>query len=367
MYKVLMFGTEKSSNIVASMLKDDVEILAYIDNDKNKWGSRKNDKIILGPHEIGCFEYDYIVIGDHFNTDICEQLLNIGIDKNEIFQYYLFLDNNLNYYKWKISDFVLKYRAKAEVLNTGMFYSWVGFKADACIKKAFNFAFSSQDLFYDYLTVKYLLKNWPEKTDEVRYVFIGLSYYSFQYDMSLSSMRHNVVLYYDILKEAHHFDNIEGVYEDYAINKEIADKLLRNRDNRMYGFKWNMTNLDEYEDKWSVGKKQAEIDCNKDYPETVAENIEIFQKYLELLKDYSIKPIVVVYPASKYYYKNFSEKIEQEFHGIINEMRERYNFQYLDYFRKELFNDEDFGGVSYLNYYGAIKFTKLLNEQMDWS
>lgn len=74
----------------------------------------------------------------------------------------------------------------------------------------------------------------------------------------------------------------------------------------------------------------------------------------------------MIFPASKYYTKYFSERIENEFRSIINEIGKLYDFQYIDYFRSELFTDDDFVDVSHLNGDGAEKFTKILNNLIKW-
>lgn len=88
--------------------------------------------------------------------------------------------------------------------------------------------------------------------------------------------------------------------------------------------------------------------------------------YLKMLIDSNIKPIVVVFPASKYYAKYFSQRIENEFHSIIKDLQDKYEFQYIDYFRSDEFEDEDFLDVSHLNHKGATKFTQILNDTIKW-
>lgn len=63
---------------------------------------------------------------------------------------------------------------------------------------------------------------------------------------------------------------------------------------------------------------------------------------------------------------NFSLLLEREFQSIIKAFKKEYDFQYIDYFRSEKFNNEDFEDVSHLNPKGAEKFTEILNEIIDW-
>lgn len=252
------------------------------------------------------------------------------------------------------------------MLATGISYTNSGLKADILNRKCFKFSIPSQDIYYDYNIVKYIIENYIDKLEELKYIIIGLSYYSFQYDLSVSAMKNKVILYYNILKDAHHFKEAKNIYMEYEVNENIASKILKKDKNGFYNFNWNSQLLKDTKDKAYIGKTQAELDCNKNYPETVKENTQIFKDYLKLLKEHNIKPIVVVFPASKYYTKYFSKRIEEEFQSIINEVSKEYDFQYIDYFRSDLFDDEDFQDVSHLNPKGAEKFTKILNEVIDW-
>jgi hypothetical protein len=166
-------------------------------------------------------------------------------------------------------------------------------------------------------------------------------------------MKDKTVLYYRHIKLSHNKQNIEQLLDGLDESVKIARLILNfNSDNQPMIY-WNNSNQ-IYTLNETRGKEQAQLDCSKDYPETVCENTQIFMKYLQLLKDYNIKPVVVVFPASKYYTMYFSD--------IISEVIKEYKFQYIDYFRSELFADEDFRDVSHLNEKGAEKFTKILNE-----
>ncbi len=362
-----MFGTGNLSSIIENLLNDKVNILAYVDNDHNKWNSKKNDKYIISPDKIANYDYDYIIIASQFNEEIYTQLLLMNIDKRKIFQYSKFMDNYWNYCKEYINVFKSHLDGFFEVLVTGISYALFGFSEKKCIKRTLKFAFSSQDLFYDYNIIKYLIKNYKYEMSNVKAVIIGLSYYSFQYDMSLSAMKSKTVMYYEVLKDSHHFKEIQRVYEEYDINKSIGDKLLRKNKDGKYDIQdMEDEKINVFENMELIGKQQAKRDCNKNYPNTVKENVEIFEAYLNLLMDNDIKPIVVVFPATKYYTSHFSERIEQEFKNIIEKVQKKYDFQYIDYFRSSLFKDDDFKDVSHLNKTGAIKFTQILNKIINW-
>ena len=219
-------------------------------------------------------------------------------------------------------------------------------------------------MYYDYNLIKWLLENNYGKLNKLKYTIIGLSYYSFQYDLSLSSMKYKSLLYYEAIGIEHNFKKLDILLSNKIIAKNIAEEIFKFNSNGGIQIDWmtnkeNLYSLDEHK-----GKIQAEIDCNKNYPKTVEENIKIFDEYLNLLEKHNIKPIVMVAPVSKYYSKYFSKRIKDEFMEIIDERRDR--FQFIDCFDSKLFDDSDFFDVSHLNPRGASKFTKILNDLIEW-
>ncbi|NRY60048.1 nucleoside-diphosphate sugar epimerase/dehydratase [Clostridium beijerinckii] len=371
MYRVLVFGTGKSCDLVRELLNNDVEIIGYIDNDSSKFGNIHYGKKIINPDEICGYKYDFIIIASQYNEEIYEQLMKMNIDKNIILQYYKLTDNYENYCKRLINNYLEDKYNSTEVLVTGISYAFKGFIELYCLKEAYSFAAGSQDLYYDYNIMKYLFDNHKFKMEKIKKIIIGISYYSFQYDMSLSSIKSRTLLYYEAIGKCHNFKEIEKVYEEYRINRNIADLICKKHIDGNYEFAWNIINIKSFEEKsfeekQIIGKKQAELDCNKDYPKTVKENIQILKDYIMLLKENNINPVIVVFPASKYYYNNFSTRIENEFKNIIKNLKCEFKFQYIDYFRSNIFEDCDFEDVSHLNIKGAEKFTKILNNEIEW-
>lgn len=372
---ILVFGTGGYLNKIESYFKNCIHVLAYVDNNLAKENDFRKfiNKDIMGnegayiicPDRIVEFEYDYIVIASQYCDDIYTQLINLGVSKEKILKMWNLNLSMFSDYSYKIDRFISK--SNVEVLVTGLSYTYYGIDENKFIKNTFDFSNSGQDLFYDFKTIKYLNENYADKIKSIKYAIIGLSYYSFQYDMSLSSYSKDRVLnYYNILKEGHNFKDVQNYIIEFNINKNIADKVFKKNIRGHYEFNYEESNLKENDNKHIQGKEQAEKDCKKNYPATVQENTYIFEEYLKLLQQNNIKPIVVVFPASKYYIKYFSPKIEKEFNDIINESSKKYKFQYFDYFRSDRFDDNDFYDVSHLNLVGAKKITMILNDVIRW-
>ncbi|GKX65535.1 nucleoside-diphosphate sugar epimerase/dehydratase [Inconstantimicrobium mannanitabidum] len=361
MKKVIIFGTGKAAETLIDILNDEVDIIAYADNNKEKWNHTFQNKLVIAPSRIQTYEFDYILIASQYESTIYNQLMELKVTKDKIFMFYQYIDNCYDYVESCIRA-TAYYSEKIETLVTGISYAQYGFlqMSDVYKRFAFNMANASQDLYYDYNLVKYCLEN--SNLKKVKEVLIGLSYYSFQYDMSLSSLKNKGSLYYKNLRLYHHNESIVEILDSLEISEKIAQQIIK----LVRDGKPSINPVDiNYIVNEEVGKQQSYIDCKKNYPKTVIENTQIFKDYLQLLKENNIKPVVVVFPASKYYTKHFLKRIEDEFHKIINEVSKEYEFQYIDYFKSDLFDDDDFRDVTHLNKKGAEKFIKILNDLIE--
>ena len=363
MYNIIIFGTGKTSKIVATGLSDQVNIIAYCDNDKTKWYKKLNERDIIPPSNLKDIYYDYIIIASQYNEIIYNQLIEMKIPSNKIFEFFKYINTSFNIVLWNIKN-LLENNSDAETLITGISYAQRGIDVNQFNKKTYNLACGSQDLYYDYHIIKFLIENYREKLKKVNNVIIGLCYYSFQYDMSLSAMKNRVWFYYEAIGLGHH-GNKRDIMCDYRKEKiEIAKKIFKCDDNANLIVDWLTDKKDVCKINESTGKNQALIDGNKNYPQTVKEYTRIFNEYLKLLKDNEIKVTVVVFPLTKYYSRNFPKKIKEEFYRIVDKAQKEYGFKFLDYSENHDFKDDEFYDVSHLNSSGAKRFSKLLNDKL---
>lgn len=360
MYNVIIFGTGSTSKAVLKLLKNEINIIAYADNDTLKWNSYFYDKRVTSPDEIKNYKYDFIIIASYAYEVIYEQLINLGVKPNKILRFYKFYDFYLETLKNRVDRF--NNDENIECIITGISYTRCAIKEEILLKKTAMFALESQDLYYDYKIAKYLIE---QKVQDIKYVIIGLCYYTFQYDMSLSKKRDRVMLYYDILKIVHNFHQSELFLKEYKVEKEILNKLIKKKDS-LYMFNMSNNILTEGITNSNYGAKMAIMDSNKNYPKTVLENKNILKEYLQFLNKHNIEPIIVIPPTSSSYSTFFSKEIENEFQQIILQLQQKNKFQYIDCFRNENFNDKDFYDPSHLNKNGAIKFTSILNDKIRW-
>ncbi len=81
----------------------------------------------------------------------------MGIPKNKILQFFKFVDLSWNVFKYQMDNFI-NLKEKVEMLATGISYTNMGLRAEALNKKCFKFSIGSQDIYYDYNIVNYIIK-----------------------------------------------------------------------------------------------------------------------------------------------------------------------------------------------------------------
>lgn len=359
MINILIFGTGSGTEKIMKLFKEDVEVVGFIDNDIRKHNSTFMGKIIVSPTDICNINYDYIVIASMFFLEINKQLISLGIDKKKIVQFYKYGVNEIEHLFNDINQRNIK------IIATGLSYMYNALDTKLSREVTIKLAAPSQDLYHDYNIIKHILNM---NIYKIEYVIIGLAYYSFHWDISKSSMNYICTKYMRILNYITETKNKEENIEEYNYFLRQSDKLFIEDYNdivvtQRFNDSWNKT-LDEESEK--LGEYQAQIHNKKGYEQTVKENIIIIKEYLSLLKNYKIKPILIVCPVSEYYYKHFPKRLKDEFNDIINDISKEYDFQIFDYFYSNKFNDNDFADPSHLNRNGARKFTRMLNENIHW-
>ena len=83
--RIIIFGTGKISMRLLSKLKEDIRIIAFLDNDPSKWGSSIGQIPVLPPEKSMELDYDCIFLLSAHHVDMREQLTGLGVPKEKIF------------------------------------------------------------------------------------------------------------------------------------------------------------------------------------------------------------------------------------------------------------------------------------------
>lgn len=355
-YKILIWGTGSSSYTVSKWIKKDIKVLAYIDNDYNK--SAFLGLSVILPEKIIIYDYDYIIICSQYYEQINRQLNSMQIDSEKILicsikhiEDYFIYKSNPFYKKLKRFD-NLNY--KPELLVTGISYHNDGIEDKCFTIPSFNFALGGQDIYYDYQILKFLYDNYDMSC--LKYVILGLCYYSFEYDLSKSRNAWQIIRYFPYISKSHNL--IESrYYNSYCENvisnfqsMEIYEKI----------FERKITYSLNYEE----GEITAKNDYNKNYPSTVYENKLLLEEFISFILEKNLKCSIVIMPASKYYTKFVNLDIKEKFYKNIKELLDKYSIPILDYFNIDDYPDKYWYHVNHFNNMGAERFTKQLENDI---
>ncbi|MBU3570721.1 hypothetical protein IUK39_11125 [Priestia aryabhattai] len=363
--KVVILGiSELTVNIKKILNEDKVQLIAYCTTDeKYKW-NRVNEIPIIDIEELSKIEYDLLIIAEK----------NTYIENNKTLNLIDYIDSYYDYEISRAAEAYLHYdKEQINGLITGSSYAETAIDVEQIKGLNFvNLAVSSQDLYYDYEIVRWILSNKEIDINNFKYVIINLGYASFQYDLSLSVNKHRTSFYYPYIKKLHHNFKTDTVnkYDEYEYMSEkvfiknfhsVIHKILQQNNDKMWE---KLINGEMKEPQIQAAGKMVGKDCNKYYPLTVNENVDILTEYIELLLSKRIIPLITICPTSKYYSEKFSNRIKTEFKEIIEGFIRKYKLKVLDYFDSSFFYDSDFYDVSHLNRKGSIKFTKLISEEL---
>lgn len=378
-YKIVVLGINEIATIIDKIIDSNkADIICYIDDSGKNVGRYINGKVINELNKISSVNFDYVLNVSN-NNIIINKLKQSGfIDIEQFIDYNLLKNLILSSPEFYIKHFkFLSQEKKFTGILTGLSYIQKGVDEELLKGEFCNLANPGQDLFYDFEMFKYAY-NFKETKKHLQYAIIGLSYYSFHYDLSLSSNEARVNYYYPLTKKMHNnkLANTYLMYQNGLI--EIEEKILKKEHfqevfkltsnyfqeiiNRSYIKEYNCqtrTNEELFTDIDSVKR-----DYNKNFPKTVKENKQILKEYLSFLQNNSIKPIIVICPMTKLYQAFTPKSFEHELYEIINELSSNYEFQFLDYYYSKEFDDSDFYDPSHMNYKGAKKFATILNRDI---
>ena len=159
------------------------------------------------------FRYDYVLCAENgWSDDFLKIVQEYGVPKEKILALnFLCHDNfiferSLRYFKTHATEF--------EMFATGLSYAEVGLDVTQFNRKLFNFARSSQDLYYNLQTAKFAISCAP--CGKIRYALINLAPYSFHYDLSQSTNLQFLMLHYFLaFNDLHNFHMLADTYRKF--------------------------------------------------------------------------------------------------------------------------------------------------------
>jgi hypothetical protein len=392
-YKVVLCGiNSRSSSFLMSLNKELFEVVAFLNYPEIDIEDEKLDDIpILSIENLHKYSFDNIVILTDPHEKVQQKLSNqFGEDK--IINFHgsakVYMSNYDSLYHKKNYWFSLLYSnlekamkdQSVETIVTGSSHALHGIDVNLMRTETVKLCIRSQDLYYDYLLAKKAIGS----NSNIKQCIIGLSYFSIGYDLSLSTKSTHLVdqVYYPVLKDSHHYSlsktyikpkGIENINEYYIAPSPFDDEDLMTE----YLSSYNYNKNPEFNETWNkpcedfpiewLGRKRARLHNKSIYPKTISENKKILESYINLLLQKGIKPIIVVFPTTEYYYSYISKSIKSIMYQTLEELKLKFNFTFYDYAASPLFDLHDFADCDHLNKKGAAKMTLILSDLLESS
>lgn len=307
------------------------------------------------------FYYDYVICVDYgWMDDFLKLVQEYDVPPKKILalnfmeEGNFFIERSLRYFKQHAAEF--------EMFATGMSYAEVGLDVTQFQRKLFNFAHSSQDLYYNFQVAKFAIS--CAKPGSLRYALIELSPYKFHYDLSQSTNLQFLMLHYLIaFNDLHNFympaENYRKFFREEYMNFRLPLEPFDLNDpfkvKQPLHFMTPETKLNALKKRKKVGKKN--------FPATCAENVKILDDYLALCEANSIRPIMFLMPMSEQYMKHYPANRIDEFRCLVEQVRRKHDSAvFIDGWKLNLTTDKDFYDYGHMNIQGAAKFSIFLDE-----
>lgn len=313
---------------------------------------------------VNSFYYDYIIcIENGIESDLTKYAKLYGVPENKLINLSdvysegnFLLEAYLRYWKEHVTEF--------EIFATGISYVEEALDITYFKRNLFNFAFASQDLYYDFRIAKHVISR--EGHSKLRYALIGLAPYSFHYDLSKSVSHFRMLKYFIAFNDLHNFFIPAEVYR-----KLFREEYLKNRlPTKAFGtgeiFKRKRPLIFMTPQLRLNSRKTIDAWSQKNYPETRAENVKILDDYLTLCEENNIRPIMFLPPVSEGYVKHFNIEKLDEFYYLIRLARQKHpSALFVDGWQLPGFTYEYFFDLEHLNPKGAAKFSTYLSNVIE--
>lgn len=352
-----------------------------------------NIKIIDTLKKISYSEYIFnILVIDKENC--AEELDMYHFDK--VIYYNKFIDDSFNLamkiynsqYDYNYLRYSLEKAKKANIngIVVGTSYSMYGIDESMLEGDVVNLSLASQDLYYSYKIAKNIISH----NNNIKKCFIGTGFWSFYMDVSKSlddGVPRIQNVYYPILLDSHNYE-YEGNIKNQTLANYIDDEIkyifnISKLDDRFNEFIFqgyetyfntsrtknnnNMLGMNKLvsmslEDKLKVAKIRAGSHNELiKYKETKNENIFILTEFLEYLCNKNIKPIIINFATTRYYFKFISLEHITEYNEVISELSKKYKFEFIDLNNYDIFEDDDFVDMDHMSDKGTFKVNEVLN------
>ena len=333
----------------------------------------------------------FAVRNEQTGSLIAEVLRGQGLSDDNIINFYKIFDLHIPSMaadRAMVNPFYREYNG----IILGLSHAEVGLLSDNFRLPTANLAVSSQDLYYNYRSLKYVTEKYPEKLKNVKFLILDMYKYNyFNFDTSLSKM---AIMYYSwggFDKDPHHFEqnrNFSNCFEEvkqylFAQRKKgITGKALDTW-SELFDFNIDAISKETFSAYYkSIERGGVVTDSgieNYEYApgnvmvrheDTVKENEKWFREIIRYAKESfpDIKIYVIQMPMYEEGWKRSEATYglwKEDFERIIFDAQKELDFEYEDMTQHPISKDRKcWQDIEHLNYYGSLKFTEVINSKI---
>jgi len=258
-------------------------------------------------------------------------------------------------------------QAEVEILVTGASHALNGVTAEALSRPAFNIANGSQSLHYD----TELVMKYADSMPKLKLVVFAISYHSLEYKLSNSIERWRSGFYrqvYGIPGE-----DGDGGFQltDYSyIALYTPKEAFRQALGSLKG--GNVVNASgeraidktEMEVSDDFGRRRVQLHETQMRPIDIAGNVSALERACTRLAQKNVAVVFITIPAHRTYYQGINQGNYQRMQETTKSIAGKCLAPYLNYLHDQRFAEDDFINSDHLNEKGALKFTKILDEDV---
>lgn len=275
-----------------------------------------------------------------------------------------------NPYSYKY-EWMQKNAKDVEILVFGSSHAMYGIRPQYLEGKAFNLAFESQTLAYDY----FLLNYFSDKYSNLKTIVLPISYFTlfFRFEdldswwkcryhhIYMDCQYHPYSLKYKL--ELAHFPSAFQKLKTF-LKKKFTNQNLNLIDEYGWGNTYsfskrdtiNITNTKKVLQtiNWQTTEDWSHID----------EIISSLEDIISFCRTRNIRLCLITTPTWHTYYDNLEPKQLFKMSQLIDSISKKNNLPYLNYMKDSRFTFDDFYDNSHLNDIGATKFSKILDKDI---
>lgn len=277
-------------------------------------------------------------------------------------------------------------KEKSKILLTGSSYTMVGLLENKMPYSSSNVAVNAQDLYYTLLSVKEAMN----RSENLEYVVISFAYYFFFSNMNdkpsdymisvLSKVNypvykrlhgyngelkpvHNKVVDLPIFEAVCDISEVRDIYHNALIN-ELSNMSYYNQINvrpegGMLGYNFREKNDEQNSQAGRIRANGHNTNFNL---ERGIYNQKLLDKFLDNMEELNKKVILFIPPATKFYQEGLSKDMINSYNQLVMPIVNSHKCcTFIDLFKSDKFNENDFQDYDHLNLNGANKLSDIIS------